>query len=136
MIIEKFYRQRPLNRTRQLLADEGMDVSLGTLVDGLHRIGGLLQPLYGEIIRRNQASGRWQMDETRWRVFEQAEGKKTFRWWLWAVLSPDTVVYLLDPSRSRAVPRKHLGPDPEGTLTADRCSVYPGVGGKIQVSHC
>ena len=61
-------------------------------------------------------------------VFEQVEGKTGYRWWLWVVITSETVVYVLDPHRSAAVPRDHLGADAEGVLNVDRYSAYKALG--------
>jgi transposase len=76
------------------------------------------------------------MDETRWLVFAEVDGKIGHRWWLWVVVTSDTCAYLLDPSRSAAVPRTHLGEDPEGIISADRYGVYKSLGGKIRIAFC
>jgi hypothetical protein len=41
-----------------------------------------------------------QADETRWLVFVEVQGKVGFGWWLWAFSGNDTVVYILEASRS------------------------------------
>jgi len=76
------------------------------------------------------------MDETRWLVFAAVESKIGQRWWLWVVVTSDTCAYLLDPSRSAAVPRTHLGEDPEGIINADRYGVYKSLGGNIRIAFC
>ena len=43
---------------------------------------------------------------------------------MWVVLGSDTVVYLLDPSRSHEVPESHFGPEASGVLEVDRYSGY------------
>ena len=52
------------------------------------------------------------------------DGKKGHGWWLWVILGADTVVYLLDSSRSHEVPESHFGPDAWGVLEVDRYSGY------------
>ena len=104
LIMEKFLFQRPLYRVRKVLALEGLSVSQGTLTGGLRRIGELLQPVYTLILEHNRQAKHWKMDETRWMVFEEIEGKNNYRWWLWVVITDDTVVYLLEPTRSAQVP--------------------------------
>lgn len=136
LILEKFLFQRPLHRVRKVLALEGLPVSQGTLTGGLKRIGELLQPVYARILERNRAANHWKMDETRWLVFQAVEGKKGYRWWLWVVITEDTVVYLLEPTRSSQVPRTHLGENPEGILNADRYKVYQLLGDHLFVAFC
>ncbi len=112
LLLEKYLHQRPLYRIRKALSIEGMRrPSQGTLTGGLKRLGELLQPLYALILERNRSATHWHMDETRWLVFVEAEGKIGYRWWLWVVVTHDTCVYLLDPSRSARVPGDHLGED-------------------------
>ncbi len=136
LLMEKFLFQRPLHRVRKVLALEGLSVSQGTLTGGLQRIGELLQPVYTRILERSRAANHWKMDETRWLVFEEVEGKDGYRWWLWVVITDDTVVFLLEPTRSAQVPRDHLGPNPEGIINADRYSAYKALGLKILIAFC
>ena len=61
------------------------------------------------------------IDETSWRVFEDVVDKANNRWWLWVFVGPDTVVFLVDPTRSTKVPSRHLGIDVEqGSLKEGR----------------
>ena len=140
LLLEKYLFQRPLYRIRQVLELEGLSVSQGTLTGGLQRIGVLLQPLYTRILERSRAAKHWQMDETRWLVFVEREGKAGHQWWLWVVVTEDTCSYLLDPSRSSEVPRNHLGEQAEGILNVDRYSAYKKVAellkGKLRLAFC
>jgi transposase len=136
LILEKFLFQRPLYRIRQVLALEGLDVSQGTLTGGLKKIKDLVQPLYEGIIQKSRQANHWQMDETRWMVFEEIAGKTGYRWWLWVVVTNDTVVYLLDPTRSSNVPKAHLGPHATGILSVDRYSAYKALSELILLAYC
>jgi len=131
LIMEKFLFQRPLYRLRKVLALEGLSVSQGTLTGGLRRLGELLQPVYALILEHNRQAKHWKMDETRWMVFEEIEGKNNYRWWLWVVITADTVAYLLEPSRSAQVPKNHLPQEAQGIINADRYVVYKSLGEKI-----
>ena len=140
LLLEKYLFQRPLYRIRQVLELEGLSVSQGTLTGGLKRIGELVQPLYTRILERSRAAKHWQMDETRWLVFVEREGKAGHQWWLWVVVTEETCSYLLDPSRSSEVPRNHLGEEAEGILNVDRYSAYKKVAeilkGKLRLAFC
>ena len=136
LLMEKFLFQRPLYRVRKVLALEGLSVSQGTLTGGLRHIGELLQPVYTLILERSRSAQHWKMDETRWLVFEEVEDKTGHRWWLWVVITDDTVAFLLEPTRSAQVPRDHLGESPEGIINADRYSVYKALGPDILVAFC
>lgn len=134
LIMEKFLFQRPLYRVVKMLTMEGLPVSQGTLTGGLKRIGELLQPVYIRILERNRAAKHWKWDETHWMVFAIFEDKEGYRWWLWVAITKDTVVYILDPTRSSRVPKEHLGEDPKGTINADRLKVYKILGKHIRVA--
>jgi transposase len=62
----------------------------------------------------------------------EQQGKVGFGWWLWAFISKDTVVYILDVSRSHRVPEDHYPPKAEGVLMVDRYSAYKAM---IQVKN-
>ena len=81
-----------------------------------------------------------QADETRWLVFVLLDGKKGHGWWLWVMLGADTVVYLLDCSRSHEVPETHFGPQASGVLEVDRYSGYKAMtqvkSGRMVLAFC
>jgi len=137
-ILEQKYRfQIPLHRTLKMLEAEGARLAQGTITDGLKRIADLVQPLYARILGHSREAGHWHMDETRWQVFEEVEGKTGHRWWLWIVVTRDTCVYLLDPTRSGAVPKNFLGEKPEGVISADRYSAYkPLLSSLLFIAFC
>jgi len=101
-----------------------MDLPAGTVNNGLKRIEPMLMPIYEALCERNRQGEFHQADETRWRVFVLTDGKKGYGWWLWVILGPDTVIYLLDPSRGHEVPEAHFGPRASGALEVDRYSAY------------
>jgi len=136
LLLEKFLFQRPLYRVRQVLALEGLSVSGGTLTGGLKRLGELVQPLYAKICEQSRSATRWKMDETRWMVFAEVNGKIGYRWWLWVAITHNTCVYLLDPSRSSDVPKNFLGKEAEGIINADRFKAYQALGEHIQIAFC
>jgi len=56
-----------------------------------------------------------------WRVFAPRDGTGPAKWWLWVFLGPDTVCFVMDPTRSGAVLARHAGIDSgTGQLTADQ----------------
>jgi transposase len=76
------------------------------------------------LTQRNRESVFAQADETRWLVFVEQKEKTGYGWWLWVFGGQDTVVYVLDPTRSHAVPEKHFPADAKGVLLVDRYSAY------------
>lgn len=140
LLLDKFLFYRP---TYRLLADwktRGLDLSLGTLTDGLQRLGPLFEPIYQNLIEQNQAREHWHADETRWLVFATLEGKVGHRWWLWVFHSASSVVFVLDQGRAHNVPEEHLGPVEEGILSVDRYSAYKAMkqvkDGRILLAFC
>jgi transposase len=96
----------------------------------------MVQPLYAQVLDRVRAVDYWHMDETRWWLFYEAEGKHSHRWWLWVVVTREVCVYVIDPTRSARVPRNVLGDDVEGVIIADRWRSYKAVGEKVLVAFC
>jgi transposase len=100
----------------------------GTVNGGLERLEPLFTPVYGALAARSAQASFAQADETRWLVFIEHEGKIGHRWWLWVVLSEDTVVFRLDPTRSHDVPEGHFAADACLILMVDRYSAYKAMG--------
>ena len=124
LLLEKFKLQRPMHRIISQLQLFGLDLAPGTIVDGLMRIEPMLTPVYDAIRTRQAASAYSHADETRWHVFIEKAGKKGHLWWLWLFAGEDTVVYVLDPTRSHDVPESHFGKAVAGVLVVDRYSAY------------
>lgn len=124
VLLDKYSSYRPTERLLGQLEQYDLDLPAGTVNDGLRRIAPMLGPLYEALLARNRLGGFHQADETRWLVFAVLHGKKGFGWWLWVILGADTVIYLLDPSRSHEVPEAHFGPRASGVLEVDRYSAY------------
>jgi transposase len=124
LLLEKFHLQRPIHRVIEQLRLSGLSLAPGTIADGLKRIEPLLTPIYDGIRARHLLSAYFHADETRWKVFVEKAGKKGHLWWLWLFAGKDTVVYVLDPSRSHDVPQSHFGDAVQGVLMVDRYIAY------------
>jgi transposase len=132
ILLGKFATQRPTERLLGSWEWLGLDLSAGTVSEGLRRLEPLFRGLYEALITRNRQSVFHQADETRWLVFVDTPGKTGHGWWLWAFGSADTVVYVLDPSRSHEVPESHFPADARGVLLVDRYAAYKAM---AQVKH-
>ena len=137
IIFDKYYLQRPINRARTFLATHGLEVSQGTITNGLKRLHDrkVFKPLVEEIASRVRSSKQLQMDETRWKVFQELEGKDNFLHWLWVWLSPDCCLFRIDSSRSRAVALRNIGEEPV-VITSDMFKVYENLGDNVTNSWC
>jgi transposase len=129
VLLDKYFSYRPTERLLASWRLLGLDVAPGTVTDGLRRLEVLLRPIDAALKQRNPQGDLHQGDETRWRVFVALEGKEGHGWWLWVVLGPDTVIYLLEASRSHTVPENHFGAASRGVLVVDRYSAYKAMRG-------
>jgi transposase len=124
VLLDKYFSYRPTERLLASLRLWGLDLAPGTVNDGLKQLEVLLRPIDAALKARNSAGDLHQGDETRWRVFIALEGKQGYGWWLWVVLGPDTVIYLLESTRSHTVPEDHFRAESRGVLVVDRYSAY------------
>jgi transposase len=124
ILLDKYASYRPTERLLghwQLL---DFPVAAGTVAGGLQRLEPLFTPLYEAVLARNAQTPFAHGDETRWSVFIEQEGKRGHRWWLWVVVSKDTVAFRLDPSRSHTVPESHFAADASLVFMVDRYAAY------------
>src|SRR4051794_30316757 len=124
ILLDKYFSYRPTERLLASWRLLGLDLAPGTVTDGLPRLELLLRPIYEALKERNPQGDLHQGDETRWRVFIALEGKEGYGWWLWVVLGADTVIYLLEASRSHTVPEGHFRAESRGVLVVDRYAAY------------
>jgi transposase len=79
------------------------------------------------------------MDETRWPMFCQVDGKGRQLHWFWVVVSSQTTVFLLEGTRSGEVPRAFFAKGTQGTVNVDRYSGYfklLGEDWEIELAYC
>src|SRR5271170_566527 len=140
VLLDKFLFYRPTYRLLQDWKTHGLDLSQGTLTDGLQRLLPLFEPVYQALIEHNQQQQHWHGDETRWLVFVAVEGKVGHRWTLWVFHSREAVVFVLASSRAHQVPEDHLEPVQEGILSVDRYAAYKAMAqvkdGRILLAFC
>lgn len=137
IIYDKYHLQRPLNRVRSFLESHGLEVSQGTLTNGLKRLhqAKVFKPLVDEIATRIASSVLIQMDETRWKIFQELEGKKGYQHWLWVKLATDCALYTIDPSRSTEAAKHNLNFDPV-VVVSDMLAAYKGLGDHVTNAWC
>jgi transposase len=124
ILIRKYRFQIPVARILKNLALHGLSIPPGSAGDGLKRLAPLFEPVYAALEERSERAGWWQADETRWSVFETTKTKSTYRWYLWVFISDESVVHVIDPTRSARVIEEHLGRVVGGILLVDRYSAY------------
>jgi len=123
-IVDKYLFQLPIQRQTLAMRLEGLAVPKATLIGGFAALAPFFSPLYEALIQISRQQRHWHIDETRWLVFAEREGKTSHRWWLWVFASKLVICYVLDPSRSKTVPQNHLGENVTGIISVDRYSVY------------
>jgi transposase len=126
----------PTNRILKDLALKGLGLSPGTVTGGLEIINALIEPLYAALKTKCQSEDLWNADETSWRVFEDNLGNRSKKkWWLWVMAGQKSVVYILDRTRSAAVPETFFGGS-HGTLMTDRLGSYKTLMDSIAKAWC
>lgn len=140
ILLDKYASYRPTERLLGAWRLLDLDVAPGTVVGGLQRLEPLFRPLYEAVRARNAQTPFAHGDETRWSVFIEQEGKSGHRWWLWVVVSQDTVAFRLDPSRSHTVPEGHFAAEASLVLMVDRYAAYKAMAqvkaGTILLAFC
>ena len=124
ILIRKYRFQIPVTRILKNLSLHGLSIPPGSAGDGLKRLAPLFEPVYAALEERSEQAAWWQADETRWSVFETTKMKLSYRWYLWVFVSAESVVHVIDPTRSARVIEEHLGRVVAGILLVDRYSAY------------
>ena len=124
VLLDKYLFYRPTYRLLAEWRTLGLDLSLGTLTDGLQRLVPLFEPVYEALAAHSRQQPLWHGDETRWLVLATVEGKVGFRWYLWVFHAAEVVVFVLAQGRCHDVAEQYLGPDATGILVVDRYKAY------------
>jgi transposase len=120
LFTERFVAGRSMNSLVTGLGRQGAEVSPATLAGTCAQAGALLVPVADAITARSRDSWHLHADETTWRIFAPHDGNGPAKWWLWVFIGPDTVCFVMDPTRSGAVLARHAGIDEEtGQLSGD-----------------
>lgn len=94
----------------------GVRISLGAVSANEARVSQPLEPIYEDAHRLAQRSARAHADETPWHSDDKLA-------WLWTMVTPEHVIYRIDPRRTTEAAKKVLGTF-VGLLTTDRFSSY------------
>jgi transposase len=121
VLVLKFLYHVPREPIRAMARSAGLAWSAGTLGGALETLTPRFAPLYEAIQAQSRQAALCLRDETRWEVFEEEPHKGTHRWWLWVVVTHQTRLYIVAPSRSAAVPKAYFGYEPEEA----RCRYEP-----------
>jgi transposase len=143
VLVLKFLYHVPLERIRAMARSAGLALSAGTLCGALQKLTLLFAPLYDAIQAQSRQAALCLMDETRWEVFVEEPNKGSHRWWLWVVVTHQTRLYIVAPSRSAAVPKAYFGYAPEAArcryepmVVVDRFKAYAFLKELLQLAYC
>lgn len=119
--VDKYADNIPLERQVERMARHGLELTSSVLVDQLHGLTRLLEPVWREmLIYLLDHEPVINVDETGWRL---SIGRQKRRSVAWVVCSPRAVVHHLMASKSGKVAQRLLGPY-EGVVVADGYQVY------------
>jgi transposase len=136
LLVGKYALHMALKRICQLLQQHQLYVPQGTAYAGFKRIHKLIKVLIAEIRRYSREDKHhWHIDDTGWKVFVVSEDKKGYGWYLWVFLSDDVCVFIISPSRARAIPKSHLE-NSVGVATSDRLQSNKKLGENVINSFC
>jgi hypothetical protein len=102
-----------------------LDLAEGAMIHCVMTVADAFGPRYEELKKDLLKEKSLHGDETSWRI----KGKNH---WLWAFLGRWSVVYEVDRSRGKDVPRKILGGDYRGTVISDSWGAWNHVGERWQ----
>jgi transposase len=106
ILMDKFQQHVPVQRQIFAVQQAGVNLIPGTVFGGLKTIYEThLKPLYEQLIVELQKGDRWHADETRWYMLCDVLKK---RWQMWGFKSGKVTAFVLDATRSAAVPAETL----------------------------
>jgi len=117
---------------------QGLRIDSQTLWDQLFALSEHVQPAYEALHRHVLSHPVVGADETTWRLMGKKAVTNTKRWQVWALSSPDAVVYQLHPSRG-ADAAAQLLQDFSGTVMCDGYSAYQALAKRhrgFKLAHC
>lgn len=124
VLVMKYFFQNPLHRLLAMMQMRGLLVNDSTLIGNFKTLHDAFAPLYNRLVQINKEAKHWHVDETGWKIFAHTKDKLNFNWWLWVFACKQTVVYLVDATRSGSVLLKHFETDVSGIVSSDRFSAY------------
>ena len=108
VLLGKYLYAQPTNRLCADLKNLGAPIALGTLTGGLKALAPLFAPLGAALLEKHLAEKLFHGDETRWKVFQEIEGKIGYRWYLWLTRSASVIYFWMAPGRGANVIKEHM----------------------------
>lgn len=108
VLLQKFQYAIPTNRLCTDFKTLGAPISQGTITGGLQKLASLFEPLSEALMERHLTERLFHGDETRWKVFQEVEGKIGHRWYLWLTRSASVVFFWMAPGRGADEIKTHM----------------------------
>jgi transposase len=127
VLLQKYQHSIPTNRLCSDLKTLGAPISQGTITGGLQKLMPLFEPLSDALMEQHLTERLFHGDETRWKVFEDIEGKIGHRWYLWVTRSASVVYFWMAPGRGADEIKTHmsdLNRDVTIIFVCDRYTAY------------
>lgn len=118
VLIQKYRLRLPLNQiAASLKIQYGLSISEGAIQNLLGQAKIRFGPKYEQLIQEIRKNKLKHADETGWSIDGQSV-------WCWMFSSPDSILYTIEETRGKGVPRKILGERPKGVLVRDDFGSY------------
>jgi transposase len=108
VLLQKYQYSIPTNRFCADLKTLGAPISQGTITGGLQKMAPLFEPLCEALMEKHLTERLFHGDETRWKVFQEVEGKIGHRWYLWLTRSTSVVFFWMAPGRGADEIKAHM----------------------------
>ncbi len=104
LLINKYMNHLPVTRQISDMKSYGIEVSSGTITGGFQFIySNYIIILYNALIIELRKTKRLHADETGYYIFQEIEGKKNHKWYVWGFVCKNVRVFVLDATRSAKV---------------------------------
>lgn len=121
IMIQKYRLRLPLNLiVSSFKIQYQLTISPGAIQNLLHNAQVRLGPKYEELIKEIRENRLKHADETGWRI----GGQKA---WCWMFSSPESIIYTIEETRGKGVPKRILGVSPPGVLVRDDFGSYHSI---------
>jgi transposase len=108
VLLQKYQYSIPTNRLCSDLNTLGAPISQGTITGGLQKLVPLFEPLCEALMEQHLTERLFHGDETRWKVYQEVEGKIGYRWYLWLTRSASVVFFWMAPGRGADEIKAHM----------------------------
>lgn len=139
IVISKFADALPFYRQRLQFLRLGVEISRSTMAAWAIYVADRCKPIVELLIQNIRAGDIINMDETPLQVLKELGKKNTTKSYMWVFRGGDlqrpSVVFQYDPTRSKDVPSRVVGPDYRGYIQTDGYAGYDNLGNRDGIVH-